>query len=392
METNNTEELQPTGDGARLAAITLLVSRIIKLYGAATLFLVYFLIFYWHWDYLQRWIYSYARILLAPAIILFFAGIDLTYISHNINKAYKLSRPDLIDFYHDLSKHLLINIIRGKEQTKDEFAAKLPDKAKKNHPISLLIMFWIFAFSIGFIGAPYENYYWFGFPKITVGIAALISTAGLTMIIPTIVAMIAYIISMKKTGKAKLSKLQKALIIVIIILSFVPTYIWLYDAINFGFDFDSSSDEVVEDIEYIPSNEADYQDDSSQNMVDNSKEYMVDDSEEYMDDVTIMNHMIILCNYLVKQDIISDFSVELDYNAKGNVMGTVARDDNYVYVLYDNGIKKDDQGNDCLELVLEAEPLDTDGNSLGQSEASLKGFYLVNAETKTVIDEHKTYW
>ena len=391
METNNTEELQPTGDGARLAAITLLVSRIIKLYGAATLFLVYFLIFYWHWDYLQQWIYSYARILLAPAIILFFAGIDLTFISHNINKAYKLSRPDLIDFYHDLSKHLLINIIRGKEQTKDEIAAKLPDKKKKNYPFTLLIMFWIFAFSIGFIAAPYENYYWFGFSKITIGIAALLSTAGLTMIIPTIVAMIAYIISMKKTGKAKLSKLQKALIILIIILSFVPTYIWLYDAINFGFDFDSSSDEVVEDIKSIPSNEADDQDDSSQYMVDDSEEYMVD-SEEYMDDVTIMNHMIILCNYLVKQDIISDFSVELDFNAKGYVKGTVARDDNYVYVLYDNGIKKDDEGNDCLELVLEAEPLDEDGNSLGQSEASLKGFYLVNAETKTVIDEHKTYW
>ena len=384
METNNTEELQPTGDGERLAAKTLLVSRIIKLYGAATLFLVYFQIFYRHWDYLQRWIYSYACILLAPAIILFFAGIDIAYISHSINKAYRLSRPDLIDFYHDLSKHLLINIIRGKEQTKDEIAAKLPDNAKKNHPFKLLIMFWIFAFSIGFIGAPYDNYYWFGFPKITVGIAALISTVGLTLIIPTIVAMIAYIISLKKTGKAKLSKLQKALIIVITILSFVPNYIWLYDAINFGFDLDTSTDEAVEDIEYIPSYEADYQDDSSQ--------YMIDDSEEYMDDVTIMNHMIILCNYLVKEDVISDFSVELDFNAKGYVKGTVARDDDYVYVLYDNGIKQDDQGNDCLELVLEAEPLDEDGNSLGQSEASLKGFYLVNAETKTVIDEHKTHW
>ncbi|SFN93295.1 hypothetical protein SAMN05216351_10221 [Pseudobutyrivibrio sp. JW11] len=384
METYNTEELQSTGDGARLAAKTLLVSRIIKLYGAATLFLVYFQIFYRHWDYLQRWIYSYSRILLGVAIVLFFAGIDIAYISHSINKAYRLSRPDLIDFYHDLSKHLLINIIRGKEQTKDEIAAKLPDNARKNHPFKLLIMFWIFAFSIGFIGAPYDNYYWFGFPKIAVGIAALISTVGLTLIIPTIVAMIAYIISLKKTDTAKLSKLQKALIIVITILSFVPNYIWLYDAINFGFDLDSSSDEAVEDTEYIPSYESDYQDDSSQ--------YMIDDSEEYMDDVTIMNHMIILCNYLVKEDVISDFSVELDFNAKGYVKGTVARDDDYVYVLYDNGIKQDDQGNDCLELVLEAEPLDEDGNSLGQSEASLKGFYLVNAETKTVIDEHKTHW
>ena len=384
MNTYNTDELELNSEGARLAARTLLVSRIIKLYGAATLFLVYFQIFYRHWDYLQRWIYSYACILLAPAIILFFAGIDIAYISHSINKAYRLSRPDLIDFYHDLSNHMLINVIRGKVQSKEELAAKLPDNPKKTHPFRLLLLFWIFAFSIGFIGAPYDNYYWFGFPKIIVGIAALISTVGLTLIIPTIVAMIAYIISLKKTGKAKLTKLQKALIIVITILSFVPNYIWLYDAISFGFDLDTSTDEVIEDTEYIPSYESDY--------VDSSSQYMIDDSEEYMDDVTIMNQMIILCNYLVQEDVISDFSVELDFNAKGYVKGTVARDDEYVYVLYDNGIKQDDQGNDCLELVLEAVPLDEDGNSLGQSEATLKGFYLVNAETKTVIDEHKTHW
>ncbi len=111
-----------------------------------------------------------------------------------------------------------------------------------------------------------------------------------------------------------------------------------------------------------------------------------------MDDVTIMNQMIILCNYLVKEGVIPDFSIELGYNAKGYVKAEIAKDDDYVYMLYDNGMKDDEYGNECIELVLEAEPLDENGNSLGQAEASLKGFYLVNAEKKTVIDEHKTHW
>ena len=61
-------------------------------------------------------------------------------------------------------------------------------------------------------------------------------------------------------------------------------------------------------------------------------------------------------------------------------------------VLYDNGTKEDGNGNECIELVLEAEPLDDSGNSLGQQEAKLMGFYLVNLSTDEVIDEHKTTW
>ena len=36
--------------------------------------------------------------------------------------------------------------------------------------------------------------------------------------------------------------------------------------------------------------------------------------------------------------------------------------------------------------------IDENGNSKGQQEAKLKGFYLVNLETDEVIDEHKTTW
>ena len=105
-----------------------------------------------------------------------------------------------------------------------------------------------------------------------------------------------------------------------------------------------------------------------------------------------MNEMIVLCNYLQKNGVIDDFKVELGYSAKGYVKGTVAQDSDYVYVLYDNGTKEDENGNECIELVLEAEPLDEQGNSLGQQEAKLMGFYLVNLSTDEVIDEHKTTW
>ena len=126
-------------------------------------------------------------------------------------------------------------------------------------------------------------------------------------------------------------------------------------------------------------------------------EYEEDYEEAYPEEsgdyeLDVMNKMIILCNYLQKNGVIDDFSVELGYNAKGRVKGTVAQDDDYIYVLYDNGNKKDKHGNDCIELVLEAEPLDENGNSLGQSEASLKGFYLVDLESGEVTDEHKTHW
>lgn len=129
---------------------------------------------------------------------------------------------------------------------------------------------------------------------------------------------------------------------------------------------------------------------------DYGNDYDYDYEESYDDsypaEIDIMNEMIVLCNYLQKNGVIDDFKVELGYSAKGDVKGTVAEDSDYVYVLYDNGTKEDENGNECIELVLEAEPLDDSGNSLGQQEAKLMGFYLVNLSTDEVIDEHKTTW
>lgn len=122
-------------------------------------------------------------------------------------------------------------------------------------------------------------------------------------------------------------------------------------------------------------------------------DYSIDASSEPLNDLDIMNQMIALAYYLLEEGTIDNFTnVSLSYTAKGVVRGTIDYDDNYEYNLYDNGVKEDENGNQCVELVLEAEPLDENGNSLGQTEAVLKGFYLVNLETSEVIDEHKTHW
>ncbi len=137
-----------------------------------------------------------------------------------------------------------------------------------------------------------------------------------------------------------------------------------------------------------------YYDYSYDEYEDYDEDQYIDISSEPVDEIDIMNYMIILSGYLKEQGIIEDYFTNLliSITAKGNVRGTVYRDEEYEYNLYDNGTKQDENGNECIELVLEAEPLDEDGNSLGQAEARLKGFYLVNLETNEIIDEHKTHW
>ena len=197
-----------------------------------------------------------------------------------------------------------------------------------------------------------------------------------------------------------------AKIIIGIVALLLSTYsVITNEALRYGLELDKDD---VTDISTVEDNIDDSIDDSPEDYNDYYEdeslyeEYKADYEEAYPEEeypeesadyeLDIMNKMIILCNYLQKNGVIDDFSVELGYNAKGRVKGTVAQDDDYIYVLYDNGTKKDKHGNDCIELVLEAEPLDENGNSLGQSEASLKGFYLVDLESGEVTDEHKTHW
>lgn len=167
-----------------------------------------------------------------------------------------------------------------------------------------------------------------------------------------------------------------------LIAMFVSFVIYYPDFRNLLFE-DTGSDSYNEEYSDYYSYDDSYLEDDS-----------IDASSEPMNDLDIMNNMIVLCQYLKEEGLIEDYysNLNLSYTAKGNVRGTVYSDEDYEYNLYDNGTKKDENGNECLELVLEAEPLDENGNSLGQAEASLKGFYLINLGTNEILDEHKTHW
>ena len=216
----------------------------------------------------------------------------------------------------------------------------------------------------------------YGIPKIIFDIQSLLMALSMA-------AVFTYIISNVIAGRQE--KLIKIVVTIIIfmITFFIYTFL-IVDSFRNIFVGTSEDNTAIYD-EYNDSYysyEDDYEDD-----------YYIDASSEPVNDIDIMNHMIALANYLVQEEIIDDFTdVKLSYTAKGVVRGTIDRDEDFEYNLYDNGIKNDENGNECLELVLEAEPLDEEGNSLGQTEAILKGFYLVNTETNEIIDEHKTHW
>ena len=191
-------------------------------------------------------------------------------------------------------------------------------------------------------------------------------------------AVLSLIITRNRSRKAKAIVTTIIFVITMVLSSFI--YISSFRNALF---YSNTQDE---DYDYYDDyyNDYDYSDE---------EDYSIDVSSEPLNDVDIMNHMITLANYLLDNGVIEDFKeVKLSYTAKGLVRGTIDKDESFEYNLYDNGIKNDDAGNECVELVLEAEPLDEDGNSLGQTEAILKGFYMVNIETSEVIDEHKTHW
>lgn len=191
-----------------------------------------------------------------------------------------------------------------------------------------------------------------------------------------------YILLLRKQERSIKIIITAIIFVILLMLSVFINCDAITNAISYSDTQDESSDYYYDDYSY--EDEYDYSTDD---------DYYIDDSSEPVNDVDIMNYMITLANYLLDNQVIEDFKeVKLSYTAKGRVCGTIDRDDSYEYNLYDNGTKNDENGNECIELVLEAEPLDEEGNSLGQPEASLKGFYLVNLETYEVIDEHKTHW
>ena len=426
------EEYNPGSAGVALAKRLRIAINIIRLYGATIFFLAYYLIFYVHGEFFNRWLFPSAKINLGIAIILFTEGIVLAYKAQVIKKAKKLSLEERLDYdvvlyhrsYHKrkttrnsclLAMAKLLAQLNDKERCKEAIENMTegfnPDSVEKLRkwidsdeeldplffeqqkmmsPFKVIYIFWLMAFAFGFVCTHYTNYYWAGFSKLAVGIFGMISMLGFSLEAPMIL-IYSLVIYTYVTGKEfKTQKFRKNLLRIVILISVIVNVIWRFEVIDFGFDL--SNDEYTVEDTYDTSDYDDYSYDDYSADYYYDEDYSEDSEDYYMDDVTIMNQMIILCNYLVKEGVISDFTIELGYNAKGYVKAEIAKDDDYVYMLYDNGMKDDEYGNSCIELVLEAEPLDEDGNSLGQAEASLKGFYLVNAEKKTVIDEHKTHW
>lgn len=112
---------------------------------------------------------------------------------------------------------------------------------------------------------------------------------------------------------------------------------------------------------------------------------------EHPDDTEVLLKMVILCDWLQKRGIIGDFHVLIEHDENGIAMATVSKDDNYAYVLHENGFKSDSNDCKCLEFILKAEPLDAKGKSLGPEKEKLIGYYLVKYDTDEVFEELKAY-
>lgn len=260
---------------------------------------------------------------------------------------------------------------------------KLLAEKKKPQGVRLLFVYVIVIIALMAACIDYTMLIAYGFSKTTILLLGFLQAIGFGIILMSIVLSICMFVKRNKSLDLQPPINKPLKLIIAIVIAIVVVF--SNDALWYGL----SSDETEVSDDYETDDYYDYSD-SYDDYSDYSEDEYYDDS--YPSELDIMNKMIVLCNYLQKDGVIDDFSVELGYTAKGYVKGTVAQDDDYVYILYDNGTKDDDSGNSCIELVLEAEPLDENGNSLGQSEAKLMGFYLVNLETDEVIDEHKTHW
>ena len=284
---------------------------------------------------------------------------------------------------------------------------------KVANPLRYIPLFFEIDFGLLTACIDYKSLVLLGATRRMIGILGIFQCAALVLLCVIIAALLIFQNSKNKTyvNTFKLKKIAK-FIIGIFAMILIIYCVLTNGALNYGFgtykyvqeeNIDSCfSDEKQESIEL----EESHNDEDASYVKYTPIEYSIDyadtyDTEDYddvnedeqsLDELEIMNKMIILCNFLQKNGVINDFSVELGYNAKGRVKGTVAQDEKYVYVLYDNGNKQNKSGNNCIELVLEAEPLDENGVSLGQTEAALKGFYLVDLETGEVTDEQKTHW
>ncbi|SFI17464.1 hypothetical protein SAMN04487830_12744 [Pseudobutyrivibrio sp. OR37] len=423
-ESINIDEYNTDSRGVELAKKYLLSRRIVLLYCLASLFLVY----YWFIkkDFFGLYLVKAAYVYIALEILVLSSGILALINNHFSKKHNDFSDQEKFDFNYflyykaklktkflknRLLVHMAMNcalmgdkakcrealsLVTGNYQPNalkilqewldSEEASidreKLLAEKKKPQGVRLLFAYVIVIIALMVACIDYTMLIAYGFSKTTILLLGILQAMGFGIIFMSIVISICMFVKRNKSLdlQAPINKPLKLIIAIVIAIAVV----FSNDALWYGL----SSDETEVSDEY-ETDAYDYSD-SYEEYSDYSEDEYYEDS--YPTELDIMNKMIVLCNYLQKDGVIDDFAVELGYTAKGYVKGTVAQDDDYVYILYDNGTKDDDNGNSCIELVLEAEPLDENGNSLGQSEAKLMGFYLVNLETDEVIDEHKTHW
>ena len=422
------ESLDEENAGVKIAKRVILVHKISLLYFGLLMFLGY----YYLKDYLEVYIDGSFNIALFASILILYAGILSAYANMTRKKLLSLEPRDVHDYslylYH---RHVFCKLPANKSLFLKSMAvadAKLGDKEKcrqavdlipasfKNddltlvkewinsegrdfdeaklakqkaaNPFVIIIIALLLSYGVFFMGMDLD-YLSCGryFQRFLTGLSLLDSILSVSSIYAFGVSLLVAILKKGKQSK-------KVFIILFIIFFLLGCLIFKSDLGCCFERYDSrwsdSDEELIDSYEYDDYSSDDYNDyDYS-----GDDSYSIDASSEPYDDLDIMNMMIVLEGYLKEQGIIEDYysNLNLSYTAKGNVRGTVYRDEDYEYNLYDNGTKKDENGNECLELVLEAEPLDENGNSLGQAEASLKGFYLVNLETNEIIDEHKTHW
>ncbi len=414
--------------GVKIAKRVILVHKISLLYFGLLLFLGY----YYLKDYLGVYIDGTFNIALFASILTLYAGLLSAYANMTKKKLLSVDASEVHDYalylYH---RHVLCKLPANKALFLKSMAvadAKMGDKEKcrqavdlipasfKNddlelvkewinseeqdfdesklakqkaaNPLVIIIFALLLSYGVFFIGMDL-NYLSCGryFQRFLTGLSLLDSIISVSLIYAFGVSLI---VAIHKKGKQN----KKAFVILFCIFSLLGCLIYKSELVScferYEPRWSDADEELIDSYDYDDYSSEDYGDyDYS---FDDS--YSIDASSEPYDDLDIMNMMIVLAGYLKEQGMIEDYysNISLSYTAKGNVRGTVYRDEDYEYNLYDNGMKKDENGNDCLEIVLEAEPLDENGNSLGQAEASLKGFYLINLETNKIIDEHKTHW
>ncbi|WP_028243261.1 hypothetical protein [Pseudobutyrivibrio ruminis] len=429
-ESINIDEYKPDSRGVELAKKYLLSRRIVLLYCLACLFLVY----YWFIkkDFFGLYLVKAAYVYIALEILVLSSGI-LALINYHFSKKHNdFSDQEKFDFNYFIyykaklktkflkNRHLVhmamncalmgdkakcreaLSQVTGNYQPNalkilqewldSEEASidreKLLAEKRKPQGVRLLFVYVIVIIALMAACIDYTMLIAYGFSKTTILLFGFLQAIGFGIILMSIVISICMFVKRNKSLdlQAPINKPLRLIIAIVIAIAVV----FSNDALRYGL----SSDETEVSDDYETDEYYDYSDSYDDYSDDDYSDYSEDDyyDDSYPSELDIMNKMIVLCNYLQKDGVIDDFSVELGYTAKGYVKGTVAQDDDYVYILYDNGTKDDDSGNSCIELVLEAEPLDENGNSLGQSEAKLMGFYLVNLETDEVIDEHKTHW